>query len=657
MCGISGHLNFSGPPDVDLVTRMTGCLGHRGPDGTGVHATGPIAFGHRRLAIIDLSRAADQPMCDWSKSVWIVFNGEIYNFRELRAELTRLGARFVTQSDTEVILEGYKQWGPETLSRLNGMFAFALWDDRKRTMLLARDRLGKKPLFYHRRRDGSLTFASELKALCEDRQLDRTLNPRALGQYLSLNYTLTSDAILDGVEKLAPAHYAVCSEQAPFTATRYWDIAAHFHRRSSCRSLDEAAEALGALVDDSVRIRLVSDVPLGVLLSGGIDSATLAASMCQSLPASLVKSFSMGFREKSFSEVAEARETARFLGIDHRDTETTTDAASILARIVYHGDEPFADTSMIPMYLLSEFARHYVTVCLTGDGGDEVFAGYETYVADKLHHLTQWVPAPIARGAAGVARRLMPVSFDKVSFDYKVRQFVSGQMLPSARAHYHWRTILSDEEKRDLLHPDIRSTVMASDPFDEFAKFDQEMGSAHYLRRAQYVDLKTWLADDILVKADRASMAHGLELRAPLLDYRIVEFAASLPVEWKLKGFQKKHVLKLSQRSRLPQSVLSRPKQGFNAPVAHWLLATFKDTFRPLTLDDGDIVPLFDRTFVQRLWDSHLAGESDQSHKLLGLINLKLWLREFKPQPPGPPAASGSYPADDLAAFRREVSS
>ena len=634
MCGISGHLNFSGAPDMDLVSRMTSCLAHRGPDGTGVHAVGSVGLGHRRLAIIDLSPSAGQPMCDWSRSCWIVFNGEIYNFRELRTELTNLGARFTTQSDTEVILEAYKQWGADSLSRLNGMFAFALWDDHRRTLLLARDRLGKKPLYYHRRRDGSLTFASELKALCEDPQLDRTLNPRALNQYLSLNYTLTSDAILDGVEKLAPAHYAVCSEQAPFTATRYWDIASHFRRPTSCRSLDEAAEALRALVDDSVRIRLVSDVPLGVLLSGGVDSSTLAASMCQSLPPSLVKSFSMGFQEKSFSEVAEARETARFLGIDHKDTEATTDAAAILSRIVFHGDEPFADTSMIPMYLLSEFARRHVTVCLAGDGGDEVFAGYETYVADKIHHLTQWVPAPVARGAAAAVRHLMPVSFDKVSFDYKVRQFVGGQALPAARAHYHWRTIFSEDEKRDLLSPEVRASVMASDPFDSFAAFDRELTEAHYLHRAQYVDLKTWLADDILVKADRASMAHGLELRAPFLDHRLVEFAASLPVEWKLKGLRKKHVLKLSQQNRLPAAVLSRPKQGFNAPVAHWLLTTFKDTFRELTLGEPGVLPLFNRPAVERLWESHLAGERDQSHKLLGLINLNLWLREFKPQPP-----------------------
>ncbi len=634
MCGIAGHLSWHRPPDRDLVARMTRCLAHRGPDGEQVETVGPVVLGHRRLAVIDLSAAANQPMCDASRSLWIVFNGEIYNFRELRGELVKLGARFTTESDTEVILESYKQWGVDSLSRLNGMFALALWDDRRRSLLLARDRLGKKPLYYHRRRDGSLTFASELKALCEDRELDRTLNPRALNQYLSLNYTLTSDAILAGVDKLPPAHYAVCSEQAPFTATSYWDIASCFHRRTECRSIDEAAEALTALVDESVRIRLVSDVPLGVLLSGGIDSSTLAASMCRSLPASLVKSFSRGFRAESFSEVAEARETARLLGIDHRDTETTADAAPILSRIVFHADEPFADTSMIPMYLLSQFARQHVTVCLAGDGGDEIFAGYETYVADKIHHLTRWVPPSVARGASAAVTTLMPVSLDKVSFDYKVRQFVSGQALPAARAHYHWRTIFSEDEKAALLTPDARAAVMASDPFDAFAAFDRELGGAHYLQRAQYVDLKTWLVDDILVKADRASMAHGLELRAPFLDHRIVEFAASLPIEWKLKGFQKKHVLKVSQRTRLPQSVLSRPKQGFNAPVAHWLLAAFKDTFRALTLDDGAGLPLFNREAVERLWQTHLAGERDQSHKLLGLINLQLWLGRFTPRWP-----------------------
>jgi len=631
MCGIAGHLSFGAPPDEALVAQMACRLSHRGPDGSGVAVHGPVAFGHRRLAIIDLSPAASQPMFDTTGQFWIVFNGEIYNYRELRAELVSAGARFKTQSDTEVILEAYKQWGADCLIRLNGMFAFALWDDRARTLLLARDRLGKKPLYYHVRRDGGIVFASEIKAICDDPSVDRTINYRALSQYLSLNYTLTSDAILQDVYKLPPAHYAVCREGQSIAPVRYWNIARHFHERASYRSEAEAAEALLALLDDSVRLRMISDVPLGVFLSGGIDSSALAASMCRTSGAGAVKSFSMGFRQRSFSEVAEARRTAAALGVDHRDTETDADVAALLPRIVRYADEPFADSSMIPVYLLSEFARRHVTVCLSGDGGDEVFGGYETYVADELHHWTRWIPGGAAQFGAAVAQRLLPVSFDKVSFDYKVRQFLAGHPLPAARAHYHWRTIFNDVEKRELLSPDARAAVMAHDPFESFAAFDREVAACHYLNRAMYVDLKTWLVDDILVKADRASMAHGLEVRAPFLDYRIVEFAAALPVKWKVNGFQKKHLLKESQRRRLPADVLSRRKQGFNAPVAHWLLSRFRDDFRDLTVDGGP-TQLFDRAVVSRLWDEHAAGTRDHSHKLLGLINLQLWVGEFRPR-------------------------
>ena len=625
MCGIAGHLSFQSPPDADLVGRMTSCLTHRGPDGTGVSTSGPISLGHRRLAVIDLSDAAAQPMSDASGRFAIVFNGEIYNFHAVRQELCQLGAVFRTQSDTEVILEAYKRWGVEALPRLNGMFALALWDDHRQQLLLARDRLGKKPLYYRTRGDGQLIFASELKALCQDPSFDRRLDRRGLSQYLSLNYTLTSASILQGVSKLAPGHYMICSRDGAGPQQQFWDLAASFRRRSTFRSFDEAAEALRALIDDAVRIRMISDVPLGVFLSGGLDSSTLAASMCQTVAPQAVHSFSMGFAERSYSELAEARATAAFLGIDHHDATTTADVAALLPTMVYHGDEPFADNSIIPTYLLSQFARERVTVCLTGDGGDEVFAGYETYVADMLHHLTRRVPG-VAAIAAPLAR-LWPVSFDRVSLDYKIKQFVSGRHLSSAQAHYHWRTIFDRNQQRQLLQPEVWRDVEPHDPVVEFERFDRDLAGEHYLNRASYVDLKTWLPDDILVKADRASMAHGLELRAPLLDYRVVEFAASLPVSWKIRGTAKKRILRRSQATRLPPSVLGRRKMGFNAPASHWLLSPFRKAFEPLTLD----APLFNTEFVRRLWDEHASGRADHGYRLLGLINLQLWLQRFKP--------------------------
>lgn len=631
MCGISGQLSWTRPPDGDLVARMTRRLAHRGPDGEGLHTVGPIALGHRRLAIIDLSPAAAQPMADATGLFWIVYNGEIYNFRELRSELTALGARFRSQSDTEVILEAYKQWGAGCLPRFNGMFAFALWDDRERTLLLARDRLGKKPLYYRAGPDGGVTFASELPALCEDPAIDRTINPRALSQYLSLNYTLTSDAFVEGVRKLRPGHFLLCRQGGTLDETSYWNLAAAFQKRTDCKSPAEAAEALRGLLDDAVRLRLVSDVPLGVFLSGGIDSSTLASAMCQALPPADVRSFSMGFQEPSFSEIAEARTTADALGITHRDTETHADVARLLPLIVAHAGEPFADTSIIPTYLLSEFARRHVKVCLAGDGGDEVFAGYETYVADKIHHWSRWLPAPLMKGAAAVAHAGLPVRFDKVSFDYKVRQFLGAHADSPARAHYHWRTIFSDDEKRSLLRPDVWAQVGGHDPFDEFERFERDVASCDYVSRGQYVDIKTWLADDILVKADRASMAHGLEVRAPFLDYRVVEFAASLPIDWKLKGLQKKHVLKASQQGRVPAAVLQRRKQGFNAPVSHWLLSSFRSAFEQMTTSAA-APQLFQPSYVKQLWDEHAGGRRDHGHKLLGLINLQLWCQAYKPR-------------------------
>lgn len=630
MCGICGQLSWGRPPDCELVGRMTARIAHRGPDGEGLDTIGPVSLGHRRLAVIDLSPAAKQPMADSSGLFRIVFNGEIYNFKQLRKELSEGGARFQTQSDTEVILEAYKRWGLDGLTRLNGMFAFALWDHRSDTLLLARDRAGEKPLYYRPHADGGVTFASELKALFEDSTQALTLNPRALSQYLSLNYTLTSDAFVSGVEKLRPGHYALFRRGRAMCQKSYWDIAEHFHRPTPYTSPSEAAEALTHLVDDAVRLRLVSDVPLGVLLSGGVDSSALAAAMCQALAPGSVRSFSMGFQEESFSEVPEARAVAAFLGVDHRDTVTTADVASLLPRIVYYADEPFADTSMIPMYLLSEFARRHVTVCLAGDGGDEVFGGYETYVADKLHHALRWCPRPAARTAAALVHRLWPVSFDKVSVDYKLRQFLSGQSLTPARAHYHWRTIFSEAEKRQLLRPAAWQAVSEHDPFEEFERFGRDVDGCDHLSSAFYVDLKTWLPDDILVKADRASMAHGLELRAPLLDHRIIEFAASLPARWKVKGLRKKHLFKMSQRTRLPGDVLRRPKRGFNAPVSHWLLSSFKAEFEALTTRSDSVTgALFDPVFVRRLWDEHRAGHRDHGHKLLGLINLHLWCRQY----------------------------
>ena len=628
MCGICGKLSWSEPPELDLINRMNSRIAHRGPDANGVWASGPVALGHRRLSIIDLSPAGRQPMLDVSGRYCITFNGEIYNYPSLRDELTRGGAEFQSRTDTEVILEAYKKWGMECLRRLNGMFAFALWDEPNHRLFLERDRLGKKPLFYQLLPDGGVVFASELKALVEDPVVSRQINPRALGQYLSLNYTLTDECILGGVSKLPAGHYLVIEQGREPREIRYWDLAHHFRNKRNFASENEAAEALRSLIDDAVRLRLVSDVPLGAFLSGGVDSSTLVASMCQARSPQDVHSFSVGFKEKSFSELAEAREVADLLGVSHRDEVVLPDAADLLPKMVYYADEPFADTSMIPMYLLAEFSRRYVTVCLSGDGGDEIFAGYETYVADKIHDLTRWVPAWTSRALHTLVDRLWPVSYDKLSLDYKLRQFLEGHAYPPIRAHYHWRTIFSDDEKRLLLKPEIRDAVMEHDPFDSFLRHQKEVADLHYLDQAMYVDIKTWLVDDILVKVDRSTMAHSLEARAPFLDHRVVELAASLPVDLKLRGFEKKYILKKSQSHRIPRSILSRKKQGFSAPVGHWLVSSLRERYYDLTTSPEQ--PLFDPDYVKRLWSEHEKRIQDHSLKLLGLINFCLWQQQYR---------------------------
>jgi asparagine synthase (glutamine-hydrolysing) len=627
MCGICGILSWKTPPDSGLVQKMNQRMAHRGPDGDEVVALGPIALGHRRLAIIELSPLGKQPMSDVSGKYWIVFNGEIYNFQELRKELQHLGAQFRSHSDTEVILEAYKRWGINCVERFNGMFAFALWDTITHRLFLARDRLGKKPLFYYIFPDGGISFASELKSLCEDTRIPRVLNLNALNHYLSLNYTLTSEAMIQNVRKLPAAHYLVIEEGKPPCQSSYWNLATSFQNKRQIRSEAEVAEELRALIDDSVRLRLISDVPLGAFLSGGIDSSTIVASMCQQSDPRDVHSFSVGFHEKSYSELDEARAVAGALGINHHDSFVLPDAANLLPRIVSFADEPFADTSMLPMYLLAEFSRQNVTVCLSGDGGDEIFAGYETYTADKIHDLTRWMPSWFTHALYRIFDRTWPVTYDKVSFDYKVRQFLEGHAYSMPRAHYHWRTIFSEDEKHALL-PESLHQITQADPYTYFSGFDQEVKDSHFLDRGMYVDIKTWLVDDILVKVDRATMAHGLEARAALLDYRIVEFAASLPVDLKMKVFKKKYILKKSQQGRLPSFVLKRRKQGFNSPIAYWMAHELREKFYTLSLgEDGPIV--FNKSFVTNLWDEHCNKTQDHSLKLLALINFQLWCKEF----------------------------
>lgn len=628
MCGIAGVVNWRQPADAPAVSRMVRRLAHRGPDHEGIAVRGAAILGHRRLAIIDLSPDANQPMADVDGRVWIVFNGEIYNYQALRADLVAGGARFHTRSDTEVILEAYKRWGDACLDRLNGMFAFGLWDEGRQRLLLARDRLGEKPLYYAELPGQGIVFASELKALRLYPGVGRDISPGALSHYLSLNYILHSECILQGAHKLPPGHFLVVDREHPVRKKSYWDLAHHFRNKRTVRSRAQTAEELAALVDDAVRSRLVSDVPLGAFLSGGIDSSAIVGAMRRIHPNTETHSFTIGFPEAGFDETPAARATATALSAQHHERIAGVDLARDLPTIAQAVDEPFADTSVVPTYHLAEFARSQVTVCLSGDGGDEIFAGYPTYAADRLRHLTAWVPGPVTRLLAQLAGRVMPVRHAKVGFGYKLRQFLSGHALPAQRAHYSWRTIFSDGLKRDVLAPDARAEVMSTDPYATFDGFFRDVGDCDYLDQAMYVDIKTWLADDILVKLDQATMAHALEARLPLLDYRLVEYAASLPVAWKYRGLEQKHIFRLSQRRRLPEAVLRRRKTGFNAPVSQWLSGSLLEVAREATRGPR-MKTWFNIATIDRMWQDHLSRRRDFGLHLFGLTCLGLWFESF----------------------------
>jgi asparagine synthase (glutamine-hydrolysing) len=454
MCGISGILDWSQPLPQEILHNMIRRLSHRGPDDEGVLIESHIGLAHRRLSIIYLIETANQPMQDWSGNYHIVFNGAIYNFQALRQDLEAAGSRFHTKSDTEVLLEAYKKWGTGCLQRLNGMFAFAIWDRPKRRLFLARDRLGEKPLFYFPLPESGLVFASELKALLAHPAVPRDMDMNALSQYLSFGYVPGNISIISGIKKLPPGHFLIAGNGKIQDPVSYWDLKASFLVKQNFRSTAEASEEFRSLFRDAVQTRLISDVPLGAFLSGGIDSSAIVSAMTQTRPSPLPQTFSMGFEEETYSELVMARKVAQLLKVNHQDQVLNFDLLPNLSDLAYFADEPFADTSFIPMFSLAEFCKQHVTVCLSGDGGDEILGGYETYIADKLCKRTNWLPNSVRKSLLHLTNSCWPVSFGKVSLDYKIRKFLEGHSSNIDRAHASWRILFSEEEKSTLwAHP------------------------------------------------------------------------------------------------------------------------------------------------------------------------------------------------------------
>ena len=629
MCGICGFVQRSSAvPDREVLLCMAQSMHHRGPDDLGAWVGPGAGLAMARLAIIDLA-GGRQPMAAEDGELWGVQNGEIYNFQELRHRLEGFGHHFASRSDTEVLLHGYEQWGEGVLERLSGMFAFALWDADQRRLLLARDRLGIKPLHYCVQGD-RLVFGSEIKAILRAPGVERRVNLEALHAYLTYNYVPAPLTMYQGIYKL-PAGHLLTWQDGTVRVRRYWDLPPH-NPVLARRPEGEYAEELLSLLSAAVRSHLVSDVPLGVLLSGGVDSSAITALMARL--GVKVQTFSIGFEEKSYDELDYARLVANRYQTDHHEEVVRADAMALAPRLVDYLDEPFADSSAIPTYLVARMARQHVTVVLSGEGGDEILAGYQTYAADRIAEYYRRLPRPLREWVIKPAAMHLPVSSRKISFDYKAKRFVSGADLPAADRHQAWKVIFGEAEKAALYSPEAAAELaQVADPLEFARTYHQRSPATDLLGSMQYVDTKLYLPDDILVKTDRMSMANSLEARVPFLDHTVVEFAAALPPDLRLRRLTKKYILRKAVDPLLPRPVVWSGKRGFNVPVAAWL----RGEMRGLLLDRLSPervrqLGFFSPAAVEGLIDDHLQRRRDLSRNLWGLLMFEMWHERYLEQ-------------------------
>lgn len=631
MCGIAGIFYYAAQPPDDPreapIERMTEAIAHRGPDDVGVVRRGPVLLGHRRLSILDVSPAGHQPMCDAEGACWIVFNGEIYNFRELRRELESHGRRFVTETDTEVILQAYRQWGLEAIHRFNGMFAFALWDEERRRLWLARDPIGIKPLFVSDR-EGVLRFGSEIKAILADPAVPREPDLQGLDAFLSFGYTAAPHTGFAVVRQLLPGRYMLV-ESGRATVSRYYRLP-YPDRPPAPEPLEAAVERFRAELAAAVRRQMVSDVPLGAFLSGGVDSSSVVWAM-RSSGGTTPQAFCAGFEESSFDEIPFARQAAEHLGVELHARRLTADAAALLPTLVAHAEEPLADNSMIPLYLLSGFTRERVKVALSGDGSDELLAGYMTYKASRLAVWYRRLPGPIRRGLVRPVVESLPASQTKYGAAMLARRFVEGAENPALRDHCSWRQIVSPSEKRRLYLPGMARGVGDFDPLAEYAAAaDDAPDWLSPLEQRLHVDLTFHLPNDMLVKVDRMSMAHSLEVRVPLLDLEMVKLCLSLPSTYKLRRGTGKFILKESLAGELPRTLLHRKKAGFLVPLEQWLrgplLPLLRERLSPRFLDS---LGLLSPQRVAQMIDEHAVGKRDHAYPLFTLLVLSIWWKKW----------------------------
>ncbi len=627
MCGIAGRFNYDAhrPVDRRVLVAMTDAVAHRGPDASGYYHAPGIGLGHRRLSIIDLS-TGDQPLANEDGTVQVIFNGEIYNFAEVRATLVARGHHFVTGSDTEVIVHGYEEWGDACVDRFRGMFAFAVWDAAKRRLLLARDRLGVKPLYYAELPGAGIVFGSEIKSLLEDADVSRDWRPEAIDAYLTLLYVPAPDTIYRAVRKLPPGHLLV-AERGQIRVSRYWDL--HFTGDGSPAREEEYLEELDALLKEAVGLRLVSDVPLGAFLSGGIDSSTVVAYMKEASAAPPI-TIAVGFDDEAYDEVQHAERVARHLGCDFHALTANPRVDDLLPKLAWHFDEPFADSSAVPTYYVSKAARELVTVALSGDGGDELWAGYTRHRVEAWEQRLRAALGPAVSIAARIGQAL-PLS---VKGARSLRHLAAAP--DQAYALKHAYGMFEPGAKPRLYSQDFTRSVGDADALSSFRDAYRECASSDPMDRALYVDARTYMIDDVLTKVDRMSMAVSLEAREPLLDHKLLEFAARVPASLKIHKGRSKYLLRRSLERHVPRDIVDRPKRGFEAPIGRWLRGPIAGLASDLLLD-GRLRQrgIFQPAEITRLWEEHRSGRAEHPHRIWQLVMLELWFRQFVDGAPG----------------------
>ena len=620
MCGICGF-NWK---DEGLARRMAQTIVHRGPDQEGVYACEEWTLAHRRLSIIDLSEKGRQPMANEDGTVQVVFNGEIYNFEELKEELLRCGHVFQSHSDTEVIVHGYEEYGVDVIHKLQGMFGIALWDAREKIFLLVRDRVGIKPVYYYNR-DGKFVFGSEIKAMLEVPGVPRELNQQALFAYIGCEFVPAPDTMFKYIHKLPAGHFLI-QKNGQTRVEQYWDLDFPVEPEQNL-DVNEVVEHLRELFEEAVKCRLVSDVPLGAFLSGGLDSSTIVAMMRKHISGPL-RTFTIGYEDKSFSELEYAQVVAEQFETEHHVLMIEEMTAALIEKSLWHFDEPMTDLSSIPLMLICEQAKKDITVCLSGEGGDEVFVGYDRFKASKLDSYYRIIPKPLRQPVLSGLIGMLPDQPQKKGAINMLKRFVEGSCLPPEGHHIRWQ-YFSDAKQDAALFADAFRSGVNMDGFARLKEYDAKCHTKDRVNREAYLDTRYQMPDSVLMKVDRMSMANSLEIRVPLLDHRLLEYMTKIPGSWKLKGMETKWIFRKALEGILPQHIVYRGKQGYSLPVKNFLRTQLKDYMVELLNDSPVIRENMNMPFVNQLIEEHLAMKHNHNHVLWGMIHTAIWHRRF----------------------------